>query len=286
MYQRIFVPVDGSQRSWAVVDAAAVLARRWDCPLDIVSIVRFESVRDQVESEMCHQIEVAEWPDDTTATVIAGIDHPPGEYVAQMVNDVPGSLVVMSTTGHGRSAALFGSTANDIIANTTTPVLLYGPHAKTAAPSGATLVLAVDGTSRSEEAVGLAGAWALGLHVEPWVVTVVDPDVERSVDADGDVVAQTVAHRLVKLTGKAVQFETLYDKRPAVALTEFASGVDAALLIEATHAREGADRFRHGSVAMASVRHARLPVLLIHGVGGMPARLDLRAASNPSRLSA
>ncbi len=276
MYQRIFVPVDGSQRSWDVVEPAAALAGRWDCPLEIVSVVRFESVRSQVEIEMRQQVEAADWPTDTTATVLAGIDRSPGEFVAELVNQTPGSLVVMSTTGHGRSAAILGSTANEIIAHTTTPVLLYGPHAKTAALKGDALVLAVDGTSRSEEAVGLAGAWAVGLHVEPWVVTVVNPDVERPVDAAEDVTAQHVARRLVSLTGREVQFETLHDRRPAVALTDFASTVDAALLIEATHAREGADRLRHGSVAMASVRHARVPVLLIHGVGGTPGRLDLR----------
>ena len=267
MYLRIFVPVDGSQGSWDVVEPAAALARRWDCPLEIISVVRFESVRGQVESEMNQQIEAAAWPDDTTATVLAGIDRSPGEYVADRVNEVPGSLVVMSTTGHGRSAAILGSTANEIIARTTTPVLLYGPHAKACALEGDSLVLAVDGTSRSEEAVGLAGAWSVGLHLEPWVVTVVNPDTEGPLDAAEDVIAQTVARRLVSLTGTEVQFETLHDKRPAVALTDFASSVDAALLIEATHAREGADRLRHGSVAMASVRHARLPVLLIHGVG-------------------
>jgi len=268
MYQRIFIPVDGSQRSWDVVDAAAVLADRWDCPLEIVSVVRFESVREQVESEMARQMEAADWPAGTRSTVLAGIERSPGEFVADLVNETPGSLVVMSTTGHGRSAAVLGSTATEIIAHTTTPVLLYGPHAKPTAPQGTTLVVAVDGTSRSEEAVGLAGAWSVGLDVEPWVVTVVNPDIETAVDAVEDVIAQSVARRLVKLVDRGVQFETLHDRRPAVALTDFAAGVDAALLIEATHAREGADRFRHGSVAMASVRHARLPVLLIHGIGG------------------
>lgn len=267
MYERIFVPVDGSQRSWDVVEAAAALADRWECPLEIVSVVRFESVRAQVETEMRQQSENADWATDAAVTVLAGIDRSPAEFVTGLVNDVPGSLIVMSTTGHGRSAAVLGSTANEIIAHTTTPVLLYGPHARICAPTGDTLVLAVDGTSRSEEAVGLAGAWSIGLHVEPWVVTVVNPDIEAAVDAHDDVVAQAVAHRLVNLTGSPVQFETLHDKRPAVALTDFAASVDAALLIEATHAREGADRLRHGSVAMASVRHARLPVLLMHGIG-------------------
>ncbi len=267
MYQRIIVPVDGSQRSWDAVEAAAALAERWECPLEIVSVVRFESVRAQVEAEMHQLAKTADWGTDATVTVLAGIDRSSAEFVAGLVNDVPGSLVVMSTTGHGRSAAVLGSTANEIVANTTTPVLLYGPHANTRAPAGDTLVLAVDGTSRSEEAVGLAGAWSIALHVEPWVVTVVNPDVEVSVDTHDDVVAMHVARHLGDLTGKPVQFETLHDKRPAVALTDFASSINAALLIEATHAREGADRLRHGSVAMASVRHARLPVLLMHGVG-------------------
>ncbi len=273
MYQRIIVPVDGSLRSWKVADAAAGLAARWDCSVEVVSVVRFESVREQTETEMAAMIAKSDWYDRAVPHVVAGIDQSVGAYIAEVANEHPGSLVVMSTTGHGRSAALLGSTAEEILRHTTTPILLYGPHAEPVAPMGKSLVVAVDGSDLSEQALGLAGAWSVGLDVEPWVVTVGSLKANLPADVVETAVPHKLAAELEPLVGRTVQFETLHGDRPSAALTEFAESIDAAVLVETTHARHGFDLLMSGSVTMATVRHAHLPVLVVRGI-------DVREASH------
>ncbi len=266
MYQRIIVPVDGSARSWDVADAAAELAVRWDCPVEVVSIVRFDSARDETEAEINGRIADSSWADRATSRVLAGIDESVGEYIASIANEHPGSLVVMSTTGHGRSAAILGSTAEEILRHTTTPILLYGPVADAVAPSGTSLMVAVDGSELSEQALGLAGAWAIGLDLVPWVVTVGAVGVKLPADVTESAGPYALAAELRDLIGRTVQFETLHGKRPAVALTEFAESMDAAALVETTHARRGLDRLVAGSVTMSTVRHSHIPVLVVRGL--------------------
>jgi nucleotide-binding universal stress UspA family protein len=48
-------------------------------------------------------------------------------------------------------------------------------------------------------------------------------------------------------------------------LVDLASGEHADLVVLATHGRRGMDRFLHGSVAQAVLRHAGAPVLILHG---------------------
>ena len=266
MYQRIFVPVDGSSRSYDVADAAAGLAERWDCPLEIVTVVRSDGVRAETAERMAAHMQAAPWAERATANVVVAGDDSVGAHIGVLVNAEPGSLVVMAGTGHGRSAALLGSTADDILACTTTPVLLYGPRADTAMPQGASLLVAVDGSDFAEEALGLAGAWTVALDLVPWVVSVVAPDSGAPRDLVGTALPHNVAERLRPLVGREVQFETLRSQQPGEALADFASSVEAALIVEAGHARKGMDRLLHGSVAMATVRHSSGPVLVMHGV--------------------
>jgi len=266
MYQRVIVPVDGSVRSWKVADAAAELASRWDCPVEVVSVVRFDSASEQTRIEMEGRIAMASWRERGLARVMTGIDESIGEYIADVANDHPGSLIVMSSTGHGRSAALLGSTAEEILRHTTTPVLLYGPEADASAPSGTSLVVAVDGSNLSEQALGLAGAWAVGLDLVPWVVTVGSVDVKFPSDVAESAGPHSVAGELEALIDRPVQYEILHGNRPSSALTDFAENMDAAALVETTHARRGFERLLSGSVTMSTVRHARIPVLVVRGL--------------------
>ncbi len=266
MYQRIIVPVDGSMRSWKVADAASELAARWDCPVEVVSVVRFDSVREQTQLDIESMIAKSSWQDRAIPHVVTGIDQSVGAYIAEVANDNPGSLVVMSTTGHGRSAALLGSTAEEILQHTVTPILLYGPRAEPSAPKGEAIVVAVDGTDMSEQALGLAGVWSVGLDLVPWVVTVGTTDAQLPPDVSESAGPHALAGELAELVGREVQFDTLHGNRPAAALTQFAESVNAAALVEATHGRHGFDRFLSGSVTMATVRQSHIPVLVVRGI--------------------
>jgi len=266
MYQRVIVPVDGSLRSWKVADAAAELASWWDCPVEVVSVVRFESAREQAQIEIEGRIAKSSWPDRGIPRVLAGIDESIGNYIADVANEHPGSLIVMSSTGHGRSAAMLGSTAEEIVRHTTTPVLLYGPVAKTEAPSGASLIIAVDGSELSAQALGLAGAWTVGLDLIPWIVTVGEVDAKLPPDVAESAGPHSLAIELEELIDRPVQYEILHGGRPSTSLTDFAESMNAAALVETTHALQGFDRLLSGSVTMSTVRHSHIPVLVVRGL--------------------
>jgi nucleotide-binding universal stress UspA family protein len=54
----------------------------------------------------------------------------------------------------------------------------------------------------------------------------------------------------------------LHGDRPDRSISEFASSIDASLIVTSTHGRTGLARIRAGSVAMAIVKRAPCPVVL------------------------
>jgi nucleotide-binding universal stress UspA family protein len=114
MFKRVIVPVDGSDFSWRALGVAAALARQTDAELEVLQVVMLpddaapaeQIVREQlaetgVDPEMLAKIKVMiEVMGDNVASTIAG-----------HAVDSDGSIVVMSSVGRGRTAALIGSIA-------------------------------------------------------------------------------------------------------------------------------------------------------------------------------
>lgn len=265
MYQRIVVPVDGSSAAWRAVTPALQLADRWDCPVIVASVVRHDSEVETARRELDSLVGAAGWHERAEVRIIEDADSSVGDLITAVVEERPGSLVVMSSTGRGRSAALVGSVAETILRQTTGPALVYGPAAEATAPTDLPIVVAITGSHSSEAALGPAGAWAVGLHATPWVVTVGDPRTPMPPDAAEWGLASNTADELAEMIGSPVEFETLRDDDPATALVEFARSIDAGLMVEATHAREGIRRLLEGSVSMKCVREAPCPVLIVRG---------------------
>jgi nucleotide-binding universal stress UspA family protein len=265
MYQRIVVPVDGSSAAWRAVAPALELASRWDCPLCVVSVLRHDFEIGPATNDIDSLLGAAGWHDRAEVRVIAGAESPIADHVSAVLEEEPGSLVVMSSTGRGRSATLIGSVAESILRQTTGPALVYGPASEPRAPTDRPIVVAITGSHTSEAALGPAGAWAIALHATPWVVTVGDPRTPMPPDAAEWGLASSTAEDLAEMIGRDVEFETLRADKPVPALVEFVESLGAGMLVEATHARTGWRRFIEGSVAMRSVRKAPCPVLVIRG---------------------
>ncbi len=155
------------------------------------------------------------------------------------------------------------------------PMIVVGPNVDVNAEFRRELLVTVDGSDLSETALGLAGAWGIGLHLRPWVVSVAEPGPVVAADAAESGYVARAAHELSARTGRDTEFEVLHDDHPARAITQFAESLDAGLIVMATHGRGGLARLRLGSVAADVVRHARCPVVLMrppellfaHGAG-------------------
>lgn len=183
------------------------------------------------------------------------------------------SMLCMSTHGHGRSAAILGSTAEELSLRSTFPVVLIGRSVElNMRQQFRRFVVPLDGTPESETALSSVLPWArhLGLPVE--LVTVVEPvptplrtdhplsprfgpegnpsayleDVLARIPTDGAVV------------GAHVQYDPI---SPASGIADLLRNSPDALVVVATHARTGLSRFIHGSVAGTIVDRSPVPVI-------------------------
>jgi len=261
MVQHMVVPVDGSDASWRAVDVAVQLGRRVDADLEIVEVV-FDSpdapaARARVEERLQQH-------DTTGVTATAAVrvaERSVAATVADIVGRRPESTVVMASHGRGRSAALLGSVAEEVLQLIFGPILVVGPHVEHGDLEGPVIVT-VDGSVESESALPLAAAWAIELADEPWVVEVVEPDLAEVREVGESAYPARLARALSHECGHPVQFEVLHGRSVHDEIADFARQIDASLVVAATHGRTGMSRFVIGSTAAAIVRHAPCPVLL------------------------
>lgn len=263
MVQRLIVPADGSPESCRAIDVAASMARAIGVEIDVVTVVYSP-----------HDVSFARGDLDAClrSCDIAGVDinldirlsrgSVADEIEAALVRH-PGSAVVMSSLGRGRSAAIVGSVTEEVLTQTSGPVMLVGPKVTPPTFDGP-VVVSVDGSNDSEIALPLAASWSALLGATPWVVHVVG---ERDLGTtDGDVIDSAYPARLARdmadRSGRDAAFEELHDAHPAAALASFAERMHASLIVASSHGRTGLSRLALGSVTSGMVREATCPVLV------------------------
>ncbi len=262
MFTRIIVPTDGSDYSWRAVEVGEAFARQCDAGLELLEVVSYAA--DVKRAEAITRERLSEAPLSVPVAVSARVlQRSVGCTIADHVANVGGGLIVMSTFGRGRSEAILGSVALDVLRAMDGPVVAVGPKAnKARADHRGELIVPVDGSAFSETVLPLAAALGTDLEARPWVVEVLDPDQARIEDAVESSHAARLARDLTRQTHHDAQFEVLHGTHPGRAIAEFAESIDASLIVASTHGRTGLARLAAGSVAMEMVRHAVCPVVL------------------------
>ena len=263
MVQRLIVPVDGSDTSWRAVDVALSLARRTASTVHVVEVV-FSSI-DVSDAQIRLEEGVGQIdPSDVEVDVeVLVSDETVASAIDVAVTDSPGSTIVMASHGRGRSAALVGSVAEDIVQRTFGPLIVVGPNVTVDDFSGP-IVVSVDGSDESEAALPLAAAWGIELGVEPWIVNVIGPNQHAvGTDVVDGMYASRLAHDLAARSGHRVEFEELHEGHPAVAVPDFAERMQASLIVASSHGRSGLSRLTLGSVTSGFIRHATCPVMIV-----------------------
>ena len=262
MFQQLVVPVDGSAVSWHAVPVAARMAAAVDGKLEVVTVVdrladvtaAQRSLREGIEqlgalaAEPMYQVLAS----DSVAVAIS--DH---------LDTLTGGMVVMSSHGHGRSAAVLGSVTDELLRRTYGPIVVVGPHAsRTAGELDGAYVVPLDGSQRGEAILPIAGAWTVEFGGTPWLIEVLDTIGAPTGDVFESAYVGRAAHDMQSLIAHEVEFETLHGERPSRVIVDFADRLGASLVFLTTHGRSGLDRLRLGSVAAEIVRHASCPVVL------------------------
>lgn len=262
MFQQVVVPIDGSAASWKAVPVAARMAAAVGGRIDVVTVVDRVGAVGAAEAELQSGLErVGSLAVEARTDVISGESI--AEAIAEFVESQVGVMVVMSSHGHGRSAAVLGSVADELLREIFGPIIVLGPHVDDEAGSlCGRMIIPVDGSDHGETVLSIASAWVVEFDAEPWLVEVVEPAAVQSTDYFESAYPSRIAHRLTDETGHEFEFDVLHDEHTAHAITDYADRVDASLIIASTHGRSGVSRLRLGSVAADIVRHATCPVVL------------------------
>lgn len=266
MFQRIIVPIDGSKRAWEAARVAAVIASGCDADLEIVTVIVDSTGSTAEIDEIEREMEMyGPWPVAPTARAIAlgpSTEDSVGAALARHSEDVEGSMIVMSSSGHGRSAAVLGSVADDVIRSMFGPIIVVGPNVEVPTAFSGPIIVPVDGSAFSELSLPLAAAWGIAWGSTPWIVEVLTEATPSGVDVVESAYPHRLARALQQQSHHDVEFEILHGSSPARAIADFASNRDASMVMMSTHGRTGFERLTAGSVAASVVREANCPVVL------------------------
>ena len=270
----IVVPLDGSPFAARALPVAAQLAERLDAEIHLLSAVARETDVSVREADL-RSVELAGRPLHRRVVV----DDDPAAAVLERVAEFTRPVVCLSSHGRGRSAAVVGSVAGDIVARSPDPVVVVGPNIDDIAPwdpkyvprSG--VVAAVDETPASALLLPVALQWAELFRGPLTVVTVAEPVPEpfgnaparRRFGPKGDVVAfldSLVAP--IRASGVDVATRAIFDPISAAdGMRSYLREHPATLVVVGSRGRHGFDRLVFGSVAAGVIHGSPSPVLVV-----------------------
>ncbi|HZQ29403.1 MAG TPA: universal stress protein [Acidimicrobiales bacterium] len=263
----ILVPLDGSPLSELALPVASSLARRFDAGVHLLSAVPTADDVAEREAQLSKLELSAKFVE---REVVINLD-PAGAVHDRLVH-MQKAVICMATRGRGRSAAIFGSVADDVIFRCRDALVLAGRMLDPRLP-GTGVILCVDETPASAALLPIAWRWSELLHEPLTVMTVAEPvpepfqsgTIHRRFGPDGDVdgyLSDLV--RALRAEGKEVQTKAIYDPiSPAEGILAYLDAHPPYLVVAGTHARTGLARLALGSTAAAVVHSSPAPVLAI-----------------------
>jgi nucleotide-binding universal stress UspA family protein len=269
-YAHVLVPTDGSPLAARAFPVARAVAERLGARTAVVSVASTEVELDRHGPHVAEAAAALRAREEDRWMVN---ESTPAKGIALVAEELRRPLVCMSSHGHGRSAAMLGSVAQDVLLALGAPVVLVGPMAALG-PVDAPVVVTVDGSEASEAAIAVGREWAARLDAELRVVTVFEPVPEpisgrparRAHGPQGDVDAYLadLARRIGGEGGPPVEAVAVGDPIGAASgLRSWLPEHPAQLLACTTHARTGLSRVVVGSTTAQLVHASPVPVLVV-----------------------
>ena len=288
MYERILVPLDGSDAAEAALAYVSLL------PSQQVRLLAVESDQAALSAVCTAARDCRAYLEAVAAplreqgrdvdTVVAFGN--PAEQVLTLA--AAADLVVMGSHGRGGVRRfVLGSVADEVARHAPVPVLIVrgGPQP---AVQLTRIVVPLDGSELAEQAMPVAAALAADLGAPVHLLRVLDVDALRATVQAGIHAAAAYMRSQEEIQRYAAEY--LADQaqelrnRDLTATSEVLTGSPAVTLLDAirpsdlvvmtTHARGGVRRMLLGSVADKLVRAAPAPVLLVRATGPDPAAPD------------
>ena len=260
MYERIIVPIDGTERALSPLSHAETLSRTWGRPLEVVHVATPDDPPAEAEPE---GHEVVRIHHQDAAEALRG---------RVLATEPPGLLCMASRGRTAIGEMLFGTVTGQIIRTLHAPLVVTGPELL--APTGPgemrRMLVCLDGSTTSAAILPIVRTWAteLGLEVrllhiaypagDPASRQVSIPEETRVVTAELERTAQDL-----EADGIDVDWRVIEDTTPATGIVRQAAHRTVDLIAMATHGRTGLGRILTGSVATEVFRKSPLPVLTV-----------------------
>lgn len=288
MYGKILVPLDGSELAETALRLAELIPSQ-ALRLMIVEPVKLSAARKRwargeewtptgaswlVPSASAYlnvlAIPFREQARDVEVVVTTG---KPGECIVEASSDV--DLVVMATRGSGASRFLIGSVADYVARHATAPTLLLrDEHATVTAVTR--LIVPLDGSVRSEEALPLAVALQRQLGAAIRLVRIIDPAISLAttdeLKREAEAYLERQMQQMEETAGASREVRVCRVGSVTESLLAVAEPGD--LFVMASRRRGHVGQLLIGSVTAAVVRRAPVPVVLVPATpGGMASAL-------------
>jgi nucleotide-binding universal stress UspA family protein len=278
MLKSIIVALDGSPLAERTLPFAARLGHSSGARLTLVravftasagfattaSAMRIAAARvltmiHQAEAEMAEAVEALRKDGIEVETRARGGS--PALVILEEAANRQADLILMGT--HGRSGPkrfLSGSVADEVLRKSRIPVLLVGPASTDDWPTDRPLhiIAALDGSALAEAALGPAVRLSETLAGDLLLLRAVDTDSEVS---DAARYLESVGARLWG-QGRVPHTRAVIGSAISV-ITEAAGDWPADVIAMATHGRSGLAQLVMGSVTTATLRAARVPLLVV-----------------------
>lgn len=262
MFDHLVVPVDMSSAALNAIPIAARMADAVAGRVEVLAVVDRVGDVPAMRTELGDAV-AALGPLAVTPELVVDASHSVTSCIERRLEASEGAMVLMSSHGHGRTAALLGNTVDEVLRSTFGPVIVVGPHVDAAAGRlDGTYLVPLDGSERADGVLAIVAPWSVEFGGTPWLVEALDDAPPSSSDVSEASYVQARATRLTRQIGREVDFEVLHGSHPAREITDYATTRDASLIFMATHGRTGLDRLRCGSIAADVIRHARCPVVV------------------------
>jgi nucleotide-binding universal stress UspA family protein len=290
LFERILVPLDGSETAEAALAYVALL------PSERVRLLAVESDRANLTAvcttarDCRTYLEAVAAPlrEQGRAVDTVVVFGRPAEQILALA--AAADLVVMGSHGHGGARRfVLGSVADEVARHAPVPVMVVrGGAVLPPAVQLTRIVVPLDGSDLAEQAVPVAAAVAADLGVPVHLMRVLDVDALRATVQAGIHAAAAYLRSQEEIQRYAEEYlaEQVQQlrNRDLTATAEVLTGSPAVTLLDAirpddlvvmtTHGRGGVRRWLLGSVADKLVRAAAAPVLLVPANGPESAAPD------------
>ena len=295
MFNRILVPLDGSEQAEIAIPYAEELARELRSEVVLYHVPGHEHAQQERMHHMyldrlaeTVKANIARGQDSSTARVTTIVEAgEPSENICKLVDEYKVDLIVMTAVSASglKIGRMLGSVADHICRTVPIPVLLIRPqNIRQVGGHGrliSRLLIPLDGSDLSRLALPVGEELAVKLKASITLFQMArilmmyengtgtnivyanyaqfDEDEKKRVEAE-----MSVFDEDLKARGLDVTHIVTSGVDAATDTIETEKKIDADLVVMSTHGRSGLSRWVLGNVAERVLRHGEAPLLLVH----------------------